>query len=129
MNEPIKPVKTFAKESVELELMPGGRHTVKTQLTYKGHGDVISVGTVLNVFYSKKAPGRVIFQYGSDRVKVISIDNAHKYLTGFSDIPSIKTLDRWSLNGIAKTPTGKKVEPDGYGTDNSPSWFLVLGII
>jgi hypothetical protein len=31
--------------------------------------------------------------------------------------------------GVAKTVTGKRAEPDGFGDDDSPSWLLVLGYI
>lgn len=43
--------------------------------------------------------------------------------------PSFNTLEKWGMDGIAKTPTGKRVEPDGYGDDGSPSWLLVFGVI
>lgn len=44
-------------------------------------------------------------------------------------LPSAETLREWESNGIAETPTGYEVEPDGHGPDGSPSWFLVLGLI
>lgn len=47
----------------------------------------------------------------------------------FFKAPTVATLQRWSDGGFAKTVTGKKTEPDGYGTDGSPSWMLVLGMI
>lgn len=54
---------------------------------------------------------------------------AHNFLTKFTKEPSIRTLFNWSNTGIAKSVTGKKCEPDGYGNDGSPSWMLVLGVI
>lgn len=44
-------------------------------------------------------------------------------------IPSETTLYRWMSDCICKSVTGKTVEPDGYGDDNSPSWLLALGLI
>lgn len=41
--------------------------------------------------------------------------------------PTMKTLEKWISDGIAKTVTGCRVEPDGIGPDGSPSWLLVLG--
>ena len=38
-------------------------------------------------------------------------------------------MERWTSHGIAKTVTGQRTEPDGYGTDGSQSWLLVLGYI
>jgi hypothetical protein len=43
--------------------------------------------------------------------------------------PSIRTLERWSNDGVCKTPSGHRVEPDGTGPDNSPSWLLALQLI
>jgi hypothetical protein len=47
----------------------------------------------------------------------------------FSKPPGLKALEKMSDEGIAKTVTGKKTEPDGYGDDGSPSWMLALGVI
>jgi len=55
-----------------------------------------------------------------------SIANLPLNVTGFAK-PSMQTLEKWSNDGICKTPTGKKTEPDGYGEDGSPSWLLALG--
>lgn len=43
--------------------------------------------------------------------------------------PNVKTMEKWSFDGIAKSIGGKKVEPDGYDENGLPSWFLVLGLI
>ncbi len=43
--------------------------------------------------------------------------------------PSVRTLEKWSQDGVAKSVTGHRVEPDGYGPDGSPSWLLALGLI
>jgi hypothetical protein len=43
--------------------------------------------------------------------------------------PSMSSLERWSYDSVCKTPTGKRVEPDGHGSDGSPSWLLVFGLI
>jgi hypothetical protein len=47
----------------------------------------------------------------------------------FFKTPSVNTLERWSFDGVAKSVTGKRCEPDGHGDDGSPSWLLVLGMI
>ena len=49
--------------------------------------------------------------------------------TTFFKPPTMKTLEKYSLDGVAKSVTGKRCEPDGYGPDGSPSWLLVLGMI
>jgi len=43
--------------------------------------------------------------------------------------PSIRTLERWNEEGVCLTPSGHRVEPDGFGSDNSPSWLQALGVI
>ncbi len=50
-------------------------------------------------------------------------------ITSAFKAPSMASLERWSYDSICKTPTGKRVEPDGYGSDGSPSWLLVFGLI
>lgn len=50
-------------------------------------------------------------------------------ITSAFKTPSLASLRRWSYDGICKTPTGKRVEPDGHGPDGSPSWLLVFGLI
>jgi hypothetical protein len=44
-------------------------------------------------------------------------------------VPSMKTLEKWSMDGIAKTPCGCKVEPDGQCQHGRPSWLIVVGIV
>jgi hypothetical protein len=44
-------------------------------------------------------------------------------------VPSLRQLQKWSDDGWCMTPTGYKVEPDGYGPDDSPSWMVALGYI
>jgi len=50
-------------------------------------------------------------------------------ITSAFKAPSMATLEKWSYDSVCKTPTGKRVEPDGHGSDGSPSWLLVFGLI
>lgn len=50
-------------------------------------------------------------------------------ITSAFKAPSMTTLGKWSMDSVCKTPTGKRVEPDGHGPDGSPSWLLVFGLI
>ncbi len=43
--------------------------------------------------------------------------------------PSIKTMEKWMDNGIAKATDGCKVEPDGKCPHGKSSWLLVLGVM
>ena len=44
-------------------------------------------------------------------------------------IPSMKTLEKWSEEGYAKSVGGKTVEPDGWDSEGTPSWMILLGMI
>ena len=59
----------------------------------------------------------------------INLINAYKWIKGFIAPPSIKKMEQWMEDGIAETVTGERVEPDGMGTDGSPSWLIVMGMI
>jgi hypothetical protein len=43
--------------------------------------------------------------------------------------PSLKTLEKWSFDGVAKATDGCKVEPDGSCPHGHKSWLLVMGLI
>jgi len=43
--------------------------------------------------------------------------------------PSIKTMERWMMDGVAKTPCGCRVEPDGSCPHGQDSWLIILGLI
>lgn len=44
-------------------------------------------------------------------------------------VPSVKTLERWSFDGVAKATDGCRVEPDGRCEHGHSSWMLVMGLI
>lgn len=122
------------------EGMSGGRKLVKD--TKLKNGDVIPSGTPVAVeFYADsddkkgericklhiKFTGESGRNYEDEPMQVY-ISNLPKTVSGFKE-PSIKTMEKWMSDAIALTPTGKRVEPDGYGPDGSPSWLLALGLI
>jgi len=43
--------------------------------------------------------------------------------------PSMKSLQKWSMDSICPTPDGCRVEPDGTCQHGYPSWLLLIGII
>ena len=59
---------------------------------------------------------------------MLKIIHLPAYVSGFK-LPSESSLERWASEGIGKTPTGKLTEPDGFGSDGSPSWLLALGFV
>ena len=44
-------------------------------------------------------------------------------------IPSLKTMERWIMDGVAKATDGCRVEPDGECQHGCKSWLIVLGYI
>lgn len=93
---------------------------IKSKLT----GQEIPIGTEFEITFVKTPSG----------IDAMKLQNAeHNLLTSkfnlFFKEPSLKKLEKWSLDGICESVTGKRVETDGYGPDGSPSWFLVMGMI
>jgi hypothetical protein len=43
--------------------------------------------------------------------------------------PSLKTLTKYTEEGISRSVFGKRVEPDGFDDEGSPSWLLAEGLI
>lgn len=44
-------------------------------------------------------------------------------------IPSLRSLERWASDGVAKATDGCRVEPDGSCPHGRPSWLLATGTI
>ncbi len=108
----------------------------------------LKTGLVIN--YGTKATGKFVKVIGSqtgteyDSLEVtipegteVSAGNVldqdlvfttRKFSTFFKP-PTMKTLEKYSFDSVAKSVTGKRCEPDGYAEDGSPSWLLVLGMI
>lgn len=120
-------MRTFADAKTALNLQSGGFHTTKKEINFPN--STVPAGVSLEVFFTEKNPSKLYFQHASDNAKVISLVNAHKYFQGFNRMPSMRALEKYSFDGVAKTPTGHRTEPDGTGPDHSPSWLLVLGMI
>ena len=45
------------------------------------------------------------------------------------NVPSIKTLEKWTYEGYCKTPDGCIVEPDGSCSHGFDSWLLIMNLI
>lgn len=120
----------------ELKLSPPLRVTTKRDLNWNVKMPVagkppvtIKAGTKIEVHFSQVCtPHRLFIKHG-DRLLRIRLAGAHKSVTGINKMPGLKTLEKYSYDGVAKTVTGHRTEPDGYGPDGSPSWLLVAGLI
>lgn len=124
-------MRTIENSKVELKLWHTPlRVKTKREMTFSKSENpcVIPEGTELDIYFSEVRPGRVYFDYaGSLRAAITA--NGYKNFTKFQKEPGLKSLERMAFDGVAKTVTGYRTEPDGYGKDGSPSWLLVLGHI
>jgi len=90
----------------------------------------IPAGETIQVYFSEVNPSRLfIYDETTGRELTLRMTSASQVLSGFKKSPGIKSLERMSFDGVVTTPTGQRTEPDGYGSDGSPSWLLVLGLI
>ena len=89
---------------------------------------VISAGTALTIYFSQTNPSRIYFEFGG-HLRAIKCHQAYNNITGVNKCPSTQTLNKWIMDGVAKTVTGQRTEPDGYGCDGAPSWLLAIGVI
>jgi hypothetical protein len=100
----------------------------KIELKWKD-GSVTAAGTPVHIDFCEIRPGRIYVTDG-DRVYQTGLANrGYERFTGIGKTPGLRTLEKYSSNGIAKTVTGEKTEPDGFGSNGAPSWMLVVGII
>lgn len=89
----------------------------------------IPAGDHVHLWFSpKKHSNRAFIQHG-DFVGMTRLENGNSKFTKIIKAPSLRTLERQDCDGICKTVTGQRVEPDGFGCDGSPSWLLVLGLM
>jgi len=80
-------------------------------------------------FFGDKDNGHMMCEITvQDKTFKTAIAKLPATVSGFTQ-PSVAVMTKWNNEGYAKTPTGKKVEPDGYANDGSPSWLLALGLI
>ena len=89
----------------------------------------IPAGQHVHLWFSpKKHSNRAFIQHNGE-VKVTRLENANSKFTKIIKAPSLRSLEKQDGDGICKTVTGQRVEPDGFGCDGSPSWLLVLGLM
>jgi hypothetical protein len=100
----------------------------KRELKWKD-GSVTPEGTPVHIDFCEIRPGRIYVTVGETVYQTGLANKGYERFTGIGKVPGLRTLEKYSNDGIAKTVTGEKTEPDGFGSDGSPSWMLVVGII
>lgn len=113
------------------KLSAGKQVKTKKDLTYSKNPEtacVIPAGTALTIHFSEVNHGRIYFDYNG-HLRSLHCQTAFNNITGINKCPSIRTLEKWSMDGVAKTVTGQPTELDGTGPDGSPSWLLAICVI
>ena len=122
----------FNKEKYGIE-GTGITSTTKREINWKDKTTnaitwTIPANAKVHLDFSSKFSSRVFVTYNGE-TKISRLITAHTKFTGISKPPTLRTLENRCNDGVSKSVTGKKVEPDGYGYEGSPSWELVIGII
>lgn len=96
--------------------------TIKTtkEVTLKD-GTIIPKGSIIDYVGPSLMVTIGIFQVGSRELKL-------RYRSVLK-APSIETIQKWEENGYCNSVFGARVEPDGIGPNQEPSWMLALGMI
>jgi len=131
----LKYLQDWKKSSASASCVVGASRTLKRDIKLKD-GRTFPKGSSVDVkFFGAKDNGHKVCEITvlgstdmSNMVYKTAISNLPKSVSGFM-MPSRNTMEKWVNDGYAKTPTGKRTEPDGYADDGSPSWLLALGYI
>lgn len=95
-------------------------------------GTVIPVGSKGDVLFNQgqnSVASAGFDSLGGRRVNLSNKNLFDYFGRPFTKVPSLTSLEKMSDDGVASSVTGKRVEPDGFGPDGSPSWLLALGYV
>lgn len=124
--------KRLASELLRLakELVSAKKYRLLRDARFPKLGFDLSKGTELEfVEFSKSYPYVIRLRTPDGKIVSFLLSNAYNTLSGFSRLPSINTLAKWNMDGVAKAVDGSRVEPDGFSPKGAPSWLLVMGFI
>lgn len=93
--------------------------------TLTGQRETVPQGTQIDAEIHETG---IRFEFNGKK-KRISWAYCHKYFKAIGKAPTLKTLEKWCSDGVAKTPFGKRVEPDGTDEFGAPSWVRAMGLI
>ena len=111
----------------ESYITEGRKHSFIKDVKTK-QGENFKAGTEIDKIEYDKYGLKAILHVNGLSISVSS-KNLYKYVSGFKKPPSMRALEKMASDGIARSITGKKVEPDGFGPDGSPSWLIALGLV
>lgn len=107
---------------------PPLKKQTREMLDFMKSGLRIPNGTDIEIRFSKTHPSNAFFFYDG-RWRVLSVQTLWKKVSGIGKPPSPNTMMKWDMDGVAKSVLGRKVEPDGWDQNGSPSWILAMGLI
>ena len=91
-----------------------------------GSGTLIPAGTELTLALAENG---IKTAFGARTVRLSYRTAKANFGAPFTKEPGLATMEKWSDSGIARSVTGTKSEPDGYGESCGPSWLRALGMI
>lgn len=91
-------------------------------------GKTYKAGEMVEITPNKELNRACLKFKDSDKQYRLRYSSLHLYFKGFKKMPTMKTIEKQFFDGVTTTPTGKKVELDGYDSDGFPSWFIILNI-
>lgn len=125
------PVGDQKRRKILAALAKTGSVTAKASKDIKlKSGGVLAKGTAVTITWPDDSrPGLARVVSSDLDIRISSRSLVDYFGRPFVKAPTISALMKMSDDGIAKSLTGKRIEPDGHGPDGSPSWLLVLGYI
>lgn len=90
-------------------------------------GEIWEVGTLVNVSVEEDRPFVAIVSKNGDK-KMIRSANLYHYFQGFIKYTE-KDMEAGIMDGICKSLTGARVEPDGWDSEGFPSILLANALI
>ena len=105
--------------------------TIARDIAGKSNGITILKGEKVTVKFDAKT---TVEGLSSNSRFSVTTDDGRRLISSRPDLvgirtPGIRTLEKWSNDGIAKSVFGARVEPDGHDANGSPSWLLFMGLI
>lgn len=124
--------KVGPSEGVARRVQAAKRRTTKRDITSKKGVTVAKDAKVTLSWKSptgEERPSITRITDSAGNTVAVSTENLSKYVTGVGKAPSINTMEKWVSDGVGRSVLGARVENDGWDSDESPSWMLVLGLI
>ena len=85
----------------------------------------IPIGTTLQLAWEKDRPTSFFINW-AERKLFLSNNSLPKFGV---KLPGMRSLEKWGMDSVCKSIGGKRVEPDGWDENGTPSWLLAMGLM